>query len=59
MKGQKISTNFRNFAKISMNFAKISNKIFCFCSHFLWLNKIFMKEIEQKFGNPSNTVVCP
>ena len=29
------------------------NDNFSFCSHFHWLNELFAKEIEQKFGNPT------
>ena len=27
------------------------NENFCFRSHFRWMNEIFAKEIERKFGN--------
>ena len=40
--------NMRKFSR------KIFKENFRFRSHFRWLNEIFAKEIERKFGNPNS-----
>ena len=50
----KVTNEFREtFDRISQNlFKEHFRKNFSFRSYFHWLNEIFAKEIERKFGNP-------
>ena len=60
-KKKDIERKFENFNEFCENFEQISqiltkifvemNANFRFHSHFCWLNEIFTKEIERKFGN--------
>ena len=47
----KFRTNFSIFVKNFNKNVREMNENFCFRSHFRWMNEIFAKEIERKFGN--------
>ena len=49
----KFFSKYANFAQISNEFCEKINENFRFRLFFPCLNKIFTKQIEQKFGNPT------